>query len=423
MAEDTWALNEGAIDEDAFLQQAYLTYDEREAMFFSALDRTRAAWWPASSTPPTVYSTCFFVLMAKRWRARACVDRGPVSPLDALVGKTLPYVDAKTALFVLSDHGFSRFARGVNLNAWLQENGYLAVKDDAQGRDYLKDVDWSRTRAYTFGLAGIYINQKGRESKGIVEPGAAWRALKAELAREADWASRRGTRSGGRPPCLDFGFALHRPVPRGRARCHRGLRRRLPRFVGRGRRQGHTEVFEDNRKAWSGDHCVDPHLVPGVLLSISNSRPKSWHEDMAPTAPDLFGVTPPPHMEGTSVLSVARTLVQSEVPPTRGLGPVALALVLAGCSNHTTHAGKSMIVLGIDGMDPEFLEAHWSSLPNLNRLRQTGDFRRLATTMPRKVRSRGPRSPPVWIPAAMEFLISFTAIPATRLPILPRCRG
>ena len=41
MAEDTWALNERAIDEDAFLKQAYLTYEERERMFFSALERTR----------------------------------------------------------------------------------------------------------------------------------------------------------------------------------------------------------------------------------------------------------------------------------------------------------------------------------------------------------------------------------------------
>ena len=41
MAEDTWALNEGAIDEAAFLEQAYLIQGEREAMFFSALERTR----------------------------------------------------------------------------------------------------------------------------------------------------------------------------------------------------------------------------------------------------------------------------------------------------------------------------------------------------------------------------------------------
>jgi predicted AlkP superfamily phosphohydrolase/phosphomutase len=28
---------------------------------------------------------------------------------DALVGKALPYVDAQTVLFVLSDHGFASF--------------------------------------------------------------------------------------------------------------------------------------------------------------------------------------------------------------------------------------------------------------------------------------------------------------------------
>ncbi len=41
LAEDTWALNEGAIGEDAFLRQANLIQQEREAMFFSALERTR----------------------------------------------------------------------------------------------------------------------------------------------------------------------------------------------------------------------------------------------------------------------------------------------------------------------------------------------------------------------------------------------
>ena len=73
---------------------------------------------------------------------------------------------------MLSDHGFTSFERGVDLNAWLLQNGYLALKEGADGKSsYLKDVDWSRTRAYTFGLAGVYINQKGREAEGIVDPG------------------------------------------------------------------------------------------------------------------------------------------------------------------------------------------------------------------------------------------------------------
>src|SRR5690606_4253865 len=40
LAEDTWALNEGVLDEDGFLEQAWANHEEREAMFFEMLRRT-----------------------------------------------------------------------------------------------------------------------------------------------------------------------------------------------------------------------------------------------------------------------------------------------------------------------------------------------------------------------------------------------
>src|SRR5512133_4315566 len=67
----------------------------------------------------------------------------------------------------------------------------------------------------------------------------------------------------------------------------------------------------------------------------------------------------------------------------------ALALLSSGCASNANATGKRIIVLGIDGMDPKFLEKHWDSLPNLNRLRQDGEFKRLETTMP-------PQSPVAW---------------------------
>jgi len=68
----------------------------------------------------------------------------------------------------------------------------------------------------------------------------------------------------------------------------------------------------------------------------------------------------------------------------------AACLLTLGCANHATRAaGKRMIVLGVDGMDPAFVEAHFDTLPNLHRLRQQGAFRRLATTIP-------PQSPVAW---------------------------
>jgi predicted AlkP superfamily phosphohydrolase/phosphomutase len=66
----------------------------------------------------------------------------------------------------------------------------------------------------------------------------------------------------------------------------------------------------------------------------------------------------------------------------------ALALALAACGRPGVPA-RRIIVLGIDGMDPGFLERHWAELPNLRRLRDTGDFQRLATTVP-------PQSPVAW---------------------------
>jgi predicted AlkP superfamily phosphohydrolase/phosphomutase len=66
---------------------------------------------------------------------------------------------------------------------------------------------------------------------------------------------------------------------------------------------------------------------------------------------------------------------------------IVLAAVLTGCRAHPPSA--RVIVLGIDGMDPGFVERHWDALPNLARLRNQGSFRRLATTTP-------PQSPVAW---------------------------
>jgi bisphosphoglycerate-independent phosphoglycerate mutase (AlkP superfamily) len=63
------------------------------------------------------------------------------------------------------------------------------------------------------------------------------------------------------------------------------------------------EVFCDNMKAWSGDHCIHPELVPGVLFS---NRKLNLDDpdivDLAPTALDLFGIEKPAYMDGKSLL-------------------------------------------------------------------------------------------------------------------------
>ena len=58
-------------------------------------------------------------------------------------------------------------------------------------------------------------------------------------------------------------------------------------------------MFEDNLKAWSGDHYIDPRLVPGVLFcnrAVKTEQPSLL--DIAPTALRLFGIEPPAYMDG-----------------------------------------------------------------------------------------------------------------------------
>ena len=47
----------------------------------------------------------------------------------------------------------------------------------------MSDVDWLRTAAYGLGFNGLYLNMKGRERDGWIEPGDQREALLAELRR------------------------------------------------------------------------------------------------------------------------------------------------------------------------------------------------------------------------------------------------
>ncbi len=152
----------------------------------------------------------------------------------------------------------------------------------------------------------------------------------------------------------------------------------------------------------------------GVLLSnLKLDAEDPGMEDMAPTALRLFGIEPPEWMEGKSVmwgrLAISGRLLTGlgyTLRPTSGgyqpprrlpTCPTSGALVgslvaafLAGCGgNHSRANGKQVIVIGVDGMDPGFVERHWADLPNLSRMRERGSFTRLATTTP-------PQSPTAW---------------------------
>jgi predicted AlkP superfamily phosphohydrolase/phosphomutase len=301
MAEDTWALNEGVISEDAFLQQAYDIFHEREAMFLDALTHTRRGVVACVFDTSDRVQHMFFRHLGQSDR-HARVIEDMYLRMDSLIGQALPFADSGTALFVLSDHGFCAFRRGVNLNSWLRDHDYLHLKEGATtaGR-FFEGVDWSRTRAYALGLGGLYLNVRGRESMGIVPPNEAGQirqSIAAELSALRDKDGALPIRTVYQTSELYKGPYLD-AAPDLIVGYHEGYRVSWDSAVG-----GVAEhVIEDNDKAWSGDHCVDPVLVPGVLFSNHKiDDPDPGIEDLAPTAMSLFGLKPSAWMEGKALL-------------------------------------------------------------------------------------------------------------------------
>ncbi len=310
-ANDTWALNEGALDENQFLELTYANHKEWEGMLFNALRKMKRGMIAIVFETTDSISHMF-------WRyldpGHPALKKGPAAlgpeviedlfvRMDDLVGRVRAKMGPREALFIMSDHGFKPFRRGVNLNTWLHENGYLALAEGAdEGGEWFKGVDWSRTKAYALGLGGVYVNQKGREAKGIVPPAEA-RALRKELQaklqglRDGETGSVSINRMYDKDeiysgPYKDNGPDLIVGYNTGYRASWEGVTGKV---TGR--------VFEDNSKCWSGDHCIDPAVVPGVLFS---SLKRADHEpsilDIAPTVLELFGQERPAHMDGRSLL-------------------------------------------------------------------------------------------------------------------------
>ena len=307
LAEDTWALNEGVIDEATFLRQAYDIDAERRSMFLAALDRLRSGSLVCVFDATDRIQHMFWRYLDAGDAGRAVQGsrnqhaiRDLYKRNDELIGNILGQLKRDDVLMVISDHGFSSFRRGVNLNAWLHREGYLALEEGRDGTaEWLRGIDWSRTRAYCLGLAGMFLNVRGRERLGVVEPGSQADALKAEIAtklkdfvdpatgrvaiREAFDTSR--LYSGPyleNAPDLSIGYNTgYRTSWEGATGVVAG------------------PIFADNIKPWSGDHCIDPRLVPGVFFcnrNIDTEHPALV--DIAPTALRLFGIQPPAHMDG-----------------------------------------------------------------------------------------------------------------------------
>lgn len=317
IAEDTKALSDGMLDDNEYLQQARTVLAEHRRIFdvqfpkfhegvfffyFSSLDLNSHMFWRLMDAKHPGYDAA---LAAQNGSAIADFYQ----QIDQVLGEVLPKLDEHTTLLVLSDHGFAPYYRSFNLNTWLLNNGYIKMKSGAppDSSEPLAGVEWSQTRAYGLGLNGLYVNLRGRERNGVVSPGdeadALIRELKEKLLKvkdpktglpvitRMDRASKvyQGPYSNSGPDLL-VGY-------------NRGYRAGWKTILG----AFPPDVLEDNTNAWSGDHCIDYTLVPGVLVSnrqISAEAPALT--DIAPTILAEFGIAKPQVMMGQSVFQSAR---------------------------------------------------------------------------------------------------------------------
>jgi len=308
---DTSALDSDILDDREFLIQDDFVLEERRAIFEYELKRFESGllFYYVSSTDQRQHM--FWRLLDKNHPAydeRLAKEFGRAIEhiyieVDQILDKAFSRVDKNTILMVMSDHGFSPFRYAFNLNTWLKENGYLSLINEwKQGEeDFFLNVDWHRTKAYAVGLNGLYINQKGREAEGIV-PAKEKEALIREIARKLE--SFVDPATGERPVRRAFVTqdVYHGPytqeAPEIILGYNQGYRVSWASPLGRIPKK----IIEPNREKWSGDHCMDPAVIPGILLTnrpIQAKFPQLF--DLTATILQTFGLPQPPEMRGKPI--------------------------------------------------------------------------------------------------------------------------
>jgi predicted AlkP superfamily phosphohydrolase/phosphomutase len=309
---DTSALNHRIISDEEYVKQAQIVLQETLAIFdyewsrfdsgffflyVSNTDQDAHMLWrnmdpthPKHSEGDPRFADYLFYLYEE---------------MDKLLGKVLPAADDDTLVLIVSDHGFTQYARQFHLNSWLRREGYLALKpgSESKPKTSILDIDWTKTVAYGIGFNGLYLNLKGREEHGIIEPGKE-KPIVDRLTRGLETVS--DSETGIRPISKVYTREsmytgeFTPDMPELLVGYTPGYRNSGDSVLGS---TGRT-IIELNPWAWSGDHSMARDLVPGTLMSsrkVLKANPSIM--DLPVTILDFFGISKPQQMVGTSIFS------------------------------------------------------------------------------------------------------------------------
>jgi predicted AlkP superfamily phosphohydrolase/phosphomutase len=171
---DAW---QGRKDKEAFFKDLYYTLDKRLEVsrfflndidwdFFQLhimeTDRINHFLWEQYETGDPEYADRFLDFYRK---------------VDEVIGELIKHLRDTDQLVVLSDHGFCSVKKEVYLNHSLEKHGFLKLTPDAKS---VKDM-LPETTAYSLIPGRIFLNLKGREEKGTVEPGSQAEEILCQL--------------------------------------------------------------------------------------------------------------------------------------------------------------------------------------------------------------------------------------------------
>ncbi len=311
---DTSALNSERIDEGVFLEEMLAIMDWREKMTLAQLKRGQDHLFISVFTATDRAAHMFYRLLDSqhpRFDAQLADQYGDAllgvyQKMDQVVGQVMATLRDDDILIVLSDHGFHSFRRGLNVNSWLIQNRFMTLYGGKSHSDkeFLEEVDWSRTRAYSLGTGQVYINLKGREGQGIVS-----------LQGEYDDVVQRITRGLEQVRDPATGEHMILKAYEGRSIYHGKHLEEAP-DIRLGFKDGYRTSWEttlggapkelvvDNTRKWSGDHAAsDTQDTPGILICnrrVAKNQPSII--DMAPTVLAHFGIPQPQEMTGETIL-------------------------------------------------------------------------------------------------------------------------
>ena len=291
--QDTTGLEDGCISDDQFLALCETIFERRKQIFFHLLDNFKEGVLASIFDDLDRVQHMFF-------HNRLDVAQAWYKKLDAFVGEVRARLNGKHRLLILSDHGFSTFARKVHLNRWLAQQGLLVLKDGA-AEGGLADVDWTRTKAYAVGLNSLYLNVAGREGQGAVSADEIEPLLAQIQQALLDWKD-------GESPVIQRVRLKHEtyngPFTRlgpdmvvGYAPGYRASSETGPGKVP-------AALLEVNNDHWGADHCVDADVVPGVIFANRDLR-------------DFGGIS----FRDIPFLAIGKHLDQSHIKPPSQVGP------------------------------------------------------------------------------------------------------